>query len=128
MILTPMCTLTKACGHGVSNSVLDGARFAGAYYLLFWFFWLRLILAHLRLVVQGQKYMYAVSTCTEATVTVTEGSVALPKTRLVTVTMPPVAFVKTVTWPGNFRNIFFLPKKCSKWGEKIANQPQCSSC
>jgi hypothetical protein len=24
--------------------------------------------------------------------------------------MPPVAFVKTVTWPGNFRNIFFLPK------------------
>ncbi|KAJ7363104.1 hypothetical protein DFH08DRAFT_800083 [Mycena albidolilacea] len=24
--------------------------------------------------------------------------------------MPPVAFVKTVTWPGNFRNIFHLPK------------------
>jgi hypothetical protein len=32
--------------------------------------------------------------------------------------MPPVAFVKTVTWPGNFRNIFFLPKNCQNGVKK----------
>ncbi|KAJ7330482.1 hypothetical protein DFH08DRAFT_815387 [Mycena albidolilacea] len=47
-----------------------------------------------------------------------EGSIALPKTRLVTVTMPPVAFVKTMTWPGNFRNIFFLPKNGQNGAKK----------
>ncbi|KAJ7293932.1 hypothetical protein C8J57DRAFT_1457881 [Mycena rebaudengoi] len=35
--------------------------------------------------------------CTEATVTVTKGSVALPKPRLVTVTHPSVALLETVT-------------------------------